>query len=236
MFSIEKAGQGIDWFIRGHFVFQLLIAAGGATLMQWLVEKYLHLPTQLAVAIWLFTAAALLWALMVVFKKRAFFQQTGLQTVDASPIETNIKSVADFYKDCSGPFLDELEAHFQRLAAHHKDAKEREQFLIRALAGGSVSYLHDMTWASIFRSQLQVLNELNSAGAKMLNELRPFYDAAAAADPGVYKSYPFEAWVSFMKGQGLIRQDGNVVQITVRGKDLLKYMVTYGRSEKQRKF
>jgi hypothetical protein len=105
--------------------------------------------------------------------------------VAAGGVEENVKSVTILYKTNSGPFLDEMEAHFQRLAAHHRDSAERERFLVRALSAGAISYLHDMTYSSIFRSQIEVLDNLNTHGAATLDTLKPSYDAAATASPAV---------------------------------------------------
>lgn len=227
----EQTGKGVDWLIRGQFVVQLLIALGVGKIVQWLVTKYTQVPPTLAAAIWFIASGLVVWFLVVVFRKRTFVQETALEVVAASRgIEDNVKAVTAFYKTGAGPFLDEIEAHFQRLAAHHKSAKEREEFLVKALSGGAVSYLHDMTWAAIFGSQLDALNELNTRGAMIADELRPFYDAAATANPDTYSNYTFDSWLGFMIGQTLIRQDGNVIQITVRGKDFLKYIVLSGRS------
>ncbi len=70
----------------------------------------------------------------------------------------------------------------------------------------------------------------------IVDGLRRFYNAAAAENPDVYQAYPFESWLGYMTGWAIIRQDGNVVQLTVRGKDFLKYLVLAGRSEKQRRY
>jgi hypothetical protein len=35
----------------------------------------------------------------------------------------------------------------------------------------------------------------------------------------VYRAYLFDSWLRYLMEQALIRQDGSVVQITIRGKD-----------------
>lgn len=230
----EQTGRGVDWVIRGHFVVQVLVGLGIGKIVQWLVMKYALVSPPIATAVWLLTTAGVLWLLLAVFRNKVVVQQTAIQIVAAGGVEENVKAVTNFYKTSGGPFLDEMEAHFQRLAAHHKDIAERERFLVRALSAGAISYLHDMTYSSIFRSQIEVLDNLNTRGAVTLDTLRPNYDAVASVSPNVYRLHPFESWIEFMKGQNLIRQDGNVVQITVRGKDFLKYLVQFGKSAKDR--
>lgn len=233
----DQTGKGVDWLIRGHFVVQLLIALGIGKIFQWLATRYARVPQTLSVAVWLLVSGLTVWLLLALLRKRTFVQQTTLETV-APPggIEEAIRGVADFYRTGAGPFLDEIEAHFQRLAAHHRDNAERERFLIRGLAAGTVSYLHDMSWASIFKSQLEALNELNVRGATTAETLRPFYNRAAAANPDVYKNYAFDSWLDFLMSHTLVRKDGNVIQITVRGKDFLKYLVQLGRSASDRRY
>jgi hypothetical protein len=53
--------------------------------------------------------------------------------------------------------------------------------LVKAIAAGGVSYLHDMTYSTIFRSQIDTLEELNAHGAVTADKIKPYYDAALAA-------------------------------------------------------
>jgi hypothetical protein len=128
--------------------------------------------------------------------------------------------------------LEEVEKHFYRMAAHFTDTAEREQFLVRTLSAGALTVLHDQTWQTIFRSQCDLLQELNTKPAMNLDQVKPFYDAAVAAHPEAYKERSFELWLSYMRGQNVILQDANVIQITIRGKDFLRYIVQEGRSVK----
>lgn len=209
------------------------IGIPGIPAAYWLIQRVRHMPVDWYVA-------AVLVALFLAFifvstrqRKAATQPSTAIQAVEG-PVAVSVKAVDEYYKVGSGPFLDELEAHFQRLAVYHKDQKERERFLIRALAAGAASYLHDVSWFTIFRSQLNALNELNSKGAMIRDELRQFYNAAALLNPHLFNDYTFDSWVEYLESQTLIRQDGNIVQITVRGKDFLKYLVLRGFSASQR--
>lgn len=48
--------------------------------------------------------------------------------------------------------------------------------------------------------------------------------------------YTFESWFGYLKNQILIRQDGYNVNITVRGKEFLKYLVQYGRTASDKQY
>jgi hypothetical protein len=79
------------------------------------------------------------------------------------------------------------------------------------------------------------LTELNQ---KILRreQLQPYYDKAAQASPAVYANYPFDEWLNYMKSQLLILEHpGQTFEITVRGKDFLKYMLHFGYSAENRK-
>ena len=224
--------------IRPQLKYDGLKALFGSPLIAiayWLIQRARRMPFDWYV-VGAFVVLFIAFLLVSAKQRRAIIQpSTAIQGVD-TPVELNVSAVTEFYRVSKGPFLDELEAHFQRLAVYHKDQKEREQFLVRALAAGGVSYLHDTTWYTIFRSQLEALNELNSRSAMLLEELKRFYDAAAAEHAKYYKDYTFDNWVSYMNAQALVRQDGPIVQITVRGKDFLKYLIQTGRSPDKKSY
>ena len=227
--------------VKGNLKWWLLGPAwtAGSWAIARLLKMFTSIPTWLVYCIILLISGcvfAWLFATVQRAQQKGASPQTDLQLVAAGNIEQNVSALSDFYGKNRGSFLDELEAHFQRLAAHHEDTAERERFLVRALAVGGLSYLHDMTYSSVFRSQLDVLEMLNTRGATTIDALKPYYDAAAAANHEVYAKHSFEAWLAYMKGQALIRQDGNVVQITVRGKDFLRYLVQEGKSANDRHF
>jgi hypothetical protein len=186
----------------------------------------------------LLTAVAFLLLVIINRPKRQSLQQTASALVNTSGnIAVAVKSLEEFYKlGYGGPFADELEAHFQGLAAYHANPKEREKFLVRSLAAGAVSYAHESAWNDIWKSQIDALKHVNGSGAVVATELKPFYDAAAATYPQIYGDYSFDGWIRFMKEKTLLRQDGNILQITIRGKDFLKYIVLEGKREDWKRY
>jgi hypothetical protein len=64
----------------------------------------------------------------------------------------------------------------------------------------------------------------------------PFYTSAAQTFPALYANYSFDQWFGYLRSQGLIREDGDAVSITIRGRDFLKFLIDEGRSAKQRNF
>ncbi len=96
---------------------------------------------------------------------------------------------------------------------------------------GLVGYLHDMTWVYIYKSQLLMLLELNRRNGWLpLADVKRYYDKAAAEHSTAYSDYSFEQWLEFMKSHELvIRHPSDMFEITIRGKDFLKYLTHWGR-------
>jgi hypothetical protein len=77
------------------------------------------------------------------------------------------------------------------------------------------------------------LNRKN--GLLPLEEIKSFYNQAAASRPDFYVRYTFDQWLSYMKAQLLLLvHPSNMVEITLRGKDFLKYLLHNGREPDQR--
>jgi len=107
---------------------------------------------------------------------------------------------------------------------------EREKILLRYLAALAISYSFEKTYFPIFGSQILALQVLNSSGRAEENNLRTFYDYAANAAPEFYKTYPFESWMGFMKNSLLIKPVNGALEITLEGREFLKYIVQQGYS------
>jgi hypothetical protein len=76
-------------------------------------------------------------------------------------------------------------------------------------------------------------------GKNAATQVRTHYDQAAAAHPEEYKksNTTLESWLGFLIGRQLvIRHPSDMIEITVGGKDFLKYLVHWGREADQRKF
>jgi len=148
--------------------------------------------------------------------------------VQATP---NFDSIQFFRTAYYSQVTDEAEKNI-RLAAAQNQPNDREGYLAKLIGLGLVSYLHDMCWAYIYKSQLLMLTELNRRGGLMpLNDAKPYYDRAVNENPHLYGDYPLDGWLEFMRGQQLIiRHPTDMLEITIRGRDFLKYLTHWGRS------
>jgi len=127
------------------------------------------------------------------------------------------------------PLTAEIENNI-KIAANNNQPTDREGFYARLIGVGMIAYFHDMTWAYIFKSQLVMLAELNRWVMISASDAKAFYDKAVMEYPKIYANYSFDQWLNFMKAeQLLIQHPSNMLEITHRGKDLLKYLAHWGR-------
>jgi len=126
------------------------------------------------------------------------------------------------------PLTAEVENNIKIVAAKTQDT---EGFYARFIGIGMIGYLHDITWAYIFRSQLLTIGEMNRRNGYLpLSEARMYYDKAVVDYPTIYASYSFEQWLGYMEEQQLlIKHPSDMLAITHRGKDLLRYLAHWGR-------
>jgi hypothetical protein len=180
-----------------------------------------------------FLVSALALAVITLLAGRSrVSQQSTIQTSPLLPVQTTMNlSAAEFFRTAYySDVTVEVEKNI-RLAATQDQPNDREGFLAKFIGVGLVTYAHDQTWAHIYKSQLLMLTELNQKGGIMpLTAARAYYDKATVECSQVYANYTFDQWIEFMKGQQLIIQHPSaMLEMTVRGKDFLKYLTHWGR-------
>lgn len=133
-------------------------------------------------------------------------------------------------------FTADVEKRVKIAASQNTQTCDPEEFYSQFIGIGLVAYLHDITWAYIWRSQFLMLIELSRNGGIMpLSGARSFYEKGAVEYPRNYKSYTFEQWLAFMLTQGLlIRHPSEMLEITVRGRDFLSYSAHNSRTADER--
>jgi len=75
-----------------------------------------------------------------------------------------------------------------------------------------------------------MLMELNRRNGIMpVSDARPFYEQGVKDFPDMYLNYTFDQWLEFLKQNDLlIRHPSDILEITIRGKDFLKYLTHWG--------
>ena len=144
-----------------------------------------------------------------------------------------LENIDNFYRTYDNAILIETERIFREQAERYQPGPAREKFLIRSVSTVAVLALFEETWLTIFRSQIHLLEALNFAPRSM-EDVRGFYDLAATINPTLYGQYSFDQWLIYMRSQSLTLQQDNIMYITIRGREFLKYLVETGRSAVQR--
>ena len=148
-----------------------------------------------------------------------------------SPIDIN----KFFHVAYSGQLQTETEGNI-RAMIHSQAPDEREQFIVRFIATGLINAIYDHIWLTLYRSQLLVLAELNKSLLRR-EQIKVYYDEAVRKSPEFYEEYSFDQWLDYLRSQLLLLEHpGQTFEITVRGKDFLKYMVHNGYNADSRKY
>jgi len=109
---------------------------------------------------------------------------------------------------------------------------DREKLLVRLFAAVSIAYSFERAYLVIWGSQIAALQFLNSAGAEGVDValLRPWYDQAAAREPGRYQNYSFDQWLGYLQSNLFVVRQGVRAAITMEGREFLKYLLHQGYS------
>jgi hypothetical protein len=127
------------------------------------------------------------------------------------------------------PITAEVEKNI-KIIAQQTYPNDKEAFYARFIGVGLIAYQHDISWFTIFGSQLNALAELNSRGLIPVTDLNKHYDKAVVHYPKTYANYSFDQWLNYMKTRTLIATfPSQMVDISFNGKDFLKYLAHVGR-------
>jgi hypothetical protein len=248
--KFEKTKTALEWLEHGRFIVEILIGLGVGSAMRAILLSLTHIPIVWITPLWLLTAA-LITALSVLIGNKVLPRRYLQQATVQNPTDSLIPATSTVVPGVLSPTFDAKEffrtAYYSsvtaevekniRLAAEQNDPNNREGFLVRFVGVGLVGYLHDYTWLTIFKSQLLMLLDMNGRNGWMaLVDAKNYYDKASVEYPQIYSQYSFEQWIAYMKQQQLILQHpSNMLEITVRGKDFLKYLTHWGRYPDARK-
>ncbi len=113
----------------------------------------------------------------------------------------------------------------KELRGHTTDKDEQLEIMIYGVASLNIQLAHERTYRNIFGSQVNALVAMNVAGGASEETLKQIYAPAAAQYVEVYKTFSFEAWVTFLVNSGLAVRTENNYQTTPYGRGFLKYAV-----------
>lgn len=233
--SESRLKNWLDWAQHGYWIGTVLASLGlGRGLMTW-IAKHVNIAPDWRGVIWLVFSGLFFWLFAFIgatwrkWRREAPEQTEPAQTqISKITITASPPAIEDFYRTYDGELLKEVEAGL-RTTVEKYPSGERENFLVRLISAGIVGYWFDLDWAYIFKSQVLALQELNTRDLKR-EGLLAYYDKAVAQYPVPYANYSFEQWLGWLRTNVLIREDGDLIKITIRGKEFLKNMVHLRRS------
>ena len=193
-------------------------------------------PTWHFVPLALLVIAGLVWLAGNYAKRGKVHQASSNQQQGVVTSSTGqFQNVDEFYRTYDNVLLRECEDNIRAQSDKYQPGRDREKFLIRFFATTLLTGIFEYIWLLIFRSQLLMLETLNK-GQRNIDTLRVFYDAAITAEnTEFYANYSFASWLAFLKTYVPIREEGAVIQLTIRGHEFLKYLVATGRSSDDRR-
>jgi len=246
---LGKIGKVLDWLGRAKVVFDIVAAVASLKLVKKLLTYVPQISHDWATVIAWGVAALVLFFLVFRFQER-MPAQPHVQSPQVAPAAT-VPTLSTVVPGFPGPNFDAKEffrtAYYSpltaevekniRIVAEQNQKNDREGFMAKLVGVGLVGFFHEIAWAYIYKSQLLMLTEMNRrSGWLPAKDAKAYYDSAAIEYPTVYSRYSFDQWLGFLKAQGLILQHpSDMLEITIKGKDFLKYLTHWGHDLNQRK-
>jgi hypothetical protein len=136
----------------------------------------------------------------------------------------------DYFRLAHVSQLTEQTAKDIKILASQQHPNDREDTLSKFIGIGFWGYVHEVTWPYIFRSQILALTELNARGGILpLSSIKAHFDKAVVDHPSTYAQYTFDQWMNFMLTHELfLKRPGDAIELTLRGRDFLKFMTHWG--------
>lgn len=166
-------------------------------------------------------------------------QKVGKTGVEAGPAgqaqrpETEPSKVDDLIKLFDNKLIQQTEEVIKNDLTQRNltSPEERERVLLRFLSAMFVASTFERTYWLITGSQLGAIQFVNSqASGAFIQVVQNWYDQAAEREPGLYKGWSFEQWLGFLEEIPLVQRNGDRLQITIQGREFLKYIVDRGFS------
>lgn len=109
------------------------------------------------------------------------------------------------------------------------DPAEAMRVLTRYTAAALITADFERVDNTLWGSQIEVLEYLNSVEKASRDHLQPYYDLAAVTYPDTFERYPFDRYMEFLVTQGLVLQQDDTFAITLKGRSFLLYIVQTGK-------
>ncbi|HEX4029331.1 MAG TPA: hypothetical protein VHX20_03160 [Terracidiphilus sp.] len=237
----NRIEETLEWLHHAYWIREFLVSSGVAVaVMKWIVSHVAAL-SQYGWAIWLIIAGLLMYLFTILraiwpAKKRIAPNPQSAAALVINPTETPLPSNIDIKEFFRLAYRTASEAEVRKnfyLLAHQEQPNDPEKFYLEFIGIGFIAFSYDNIWWPMYASQLPALLEVNRNGGFLtLAKVREFFDQAAREFQEEYKSekITFDAWFPYLtRNQLVIHHPSDMVEITVKGKDYLKYLTHLGR-------
>lgn len=233
----------LEWLHHAYWIREFLLSLGaGKWFITW-IELHFHIPHEYNWPLTFLLAGISMYLLALArfsWQKRHHTPPKQAQTLAQSANETLSPGVDidQFFRMAyRSPTLEKEAQKNMRILARQRNPDNVELFYLEVIGVGLLAALYDSIWWPMFRSQLLALIEVNrNGGVLSLAKVRGFYDNAVKEYPEEYSDDSFGRWFSYLtKNVLLLHHASDMVEITVRGRDFLKYLTHCGREPKDKR-
>ena len=128
--------------------------------------------------------------------------------------------------------LDEYESAIETdLQKRNVPELNQREDLVRQLTQFMIAYRFERTYRNIYGSQLQILLALNTMTEPIdVNLMKPLFNKTTSENPTTYAHMSFEQWHGFLTRESLIVLSGDKIEISVAGREFLKFLIYQGYS------
>lgn len=237
----------LKWMELAKFVFDIFVAIGSLNLVKKALSYIPQISLDWATVLAWFAAAGVLYAL-IWWQKRSPSPQSAGKPNQQLQISSNTLSrgvphepgkfdSVEYFRTAYYSPLQDIAANSIRTEADRVRPHDKESFYLDILAVGSMTIIYEDIWWPLFRSQLLALTALNNQNGRVpVSTFRGFYDEAAKEYQSEYKNISFDNWMAYLTKNALfIIHPSEMVEITVKGKDFLKYLLHWGKTEKTKR-
>ena len=229
----------LDWVAHGKLLVDIVLAIAGMKGIKALIATFTHIPPAWASFIEWGGAAVILLALLRFTGEWRRLEKPSPQNLNSNAMMRSLPSnpgtfdSVEFFRTAYYSTLQDTGANSIKTEAERVRPHDKESFYLDVIAVGSIQIIYDQIWWVLYRSQLRALLELNrNNGLLPLSSFRKHYDEAAAEFSEVYTkaNKTFDEWMQYMTDAILLKiHPSEMVEITVKGKDFLKYLLHWGR-------
>jgi hypothetical protein len=181
---------------------------------------------------------------MVLFRKQIgsfiirakSISRVGIETFDPPQGQSINQSsgLEEFMKTFDNPLIIQVEESIKAglITLKIESSTDREKALVRDLARVNLILHFERAYGIMWASQLNLLRKLNSKPLGILfNEGQEYYNQGKELYPDWYGNYRYEDWINFLVSFKLVEIDGQMLHLTLAGREFLKYIIDIGKTD-----